>query len=245
MYDLSDFGLGEMTLLGAELRKIGAGYHSLEDASQAVARRFVEVFTDPHSGGSAIVLARCYKTHPLADLPADLESFARALLPGEELHAATPCLTLLGTFGDQPAWRSRAASNGHRAIPLSSETTVESLPMVSRLTRALGLRPADVVRPDPKFLLEKDRQGFNVFHVEQAVGSPYIPAQLGFVIPNGVRSVVGFGFVLPPTSVFATILFCRVHVTSAAAGLFKTLALSLKLALLPLAARPAFGPGPS
>ncbi len=43
MYDLSDFGLGEMTLLGAELRKIGAGYHSLEDASQAVARRFVEV----------------------------------------------------------------------------------------------------------------------------------------------------------------------------------------------------------
>jgi hypothetical protein len=83
-----------------------------------------------------------------------------------------------------------------------------------------------------------------VFHVENALGSPYIPAQASFVEPFGVRSVLGFGFVIPPTHVFATILFSRQAVAPAVAELFKTLTLSLKVALLPIAGRRIFD-GPS
>jgi hypothetical protein len=112
--------------------------------------------------------------------------------------------------------------------------------MVARLHGSLGLEARQLVHPDPGFLLEKDRAGFNVFHVEQALGSPFIPAQDSFVVPFAVQSVVGFGFVIPPTHVFSTILFSRQHIAPATAGLFKTLALSLKLALLPLVRKPVF-----
>jgi hypothetical protein len=240
MYDLGAFGLSEVTLVAAALRRLGKGVSSLEQASQRVARFFHDEFVDSSTGRSAVVLARCYKTHPLGDLPADVATFARGVFPDQVLDVDTQCLTLLGTFGDDPLWQSRIASRGHQAIPLANERTLESLPMVARLTHALGLEAREVVHPNAAFLLEKDRQGFNVFHVEEAMGSPYIPAQESFVQPFGVRSVVGFGFVFPPTHVFATILFSRQHIAAETADLFKTLALSLKLALLPLASGRVF-----
>ena len=240
MYDLATFGLSEMTLVGTALRRLGTDATSLEQASQRAARFFYEEFVESASGRPGFVLARCYKTHPLGDLPPDLTKFARAVFPNEALDPTTQCLTLLGTFGDEEAWKTRQASSGHKAIPLVSESAVQSLPMVKRLTQALGLESQQVIRPDPSFLLEKDRAGFNVFHVEEALESPYIPAQESFVKAHGVRSVVGFGFVLPPANIFATILFARRHIPPETADLFKTLALSLKLAMLPLAAGRVF-----
>jgi hypothetical protein len=240
VYDLRDFGLSEMMLVGAALRGAGKGSASLEQASQRVARYFVEEFVDGATGRSSFVLARCYKTHPFAGLPADLQQFARGVFPDQPLEPRTQCLTLLGSFGDDPAWQSRRGSSGHQTIPLTSERTVESLPMVARLTQAMGLAASELIRPDPSFLLEKDRQGFNVFHIEEALGSPYIPAQETFVRPNGVRSVIGFGVLVPPTHVYTTILFSRQHISAPTADLFKTLALSLKLALLPISTGPVF-----
>jgi hypothetical protein len=232
MYDLSQFELSEMMLVGTELRKVGRDATSFERACQDVAEFFYRSFADP-AGRPAFALARCYKTHPFGEMPPELAEFARGVFPERTPRADTQCLTLLGTFGDQPAWCARKTSNGHQAIPLIDEKIVEGLPMVARLTQALGLDALQVVNPDPTFLLEKDRQGFNVFHVEEALGSSYIPAQ-DFVRESQVRSVIGFGFVTPPRSVFATILFSRQLIAAHTAGLFKTLALSLKLALLPL-----------
>ena len=236
MYDLASFGLSEATLVGVHLRKIGEGKATLEDASQAVARFFHDQFRDPATGGSAFVLARCYQVQPLHELTPVLASYAREGFPNQQLDERTQCLTLLGTFGDQPEWQRRERSRGHRAIPLLDENALTNLPMVARLTEALGLRAAEVVRPDPAFLRERDREGFNVFYVDEASGSPYIPAQDQFVTPFGVRSVIGFGFVLPPDRIFTTILFARSHVSSHTADLFKTVALSLKLGLLRFAA---------
>ena len=50
-----------------------------------------------------------------------------------------------------------------------------------------------VVRPDRELLLGLDQRQYNVFHVPDANGSPFIPAQTEFVVPCGVRSVLGFG----------------------------------------------------
>jgi hypothetical protein len=236
MYDLSTFGLSEMTMVGAALRRVGSEASSIEETSQRAARLFCDKFVDPASGRSAFALARCYATLSLEQLPDELARFARGVFPDQPLAATTQCMTLLGSYGDKPAWQTRRGSTGHQAIPLATVAVLESLPMVARLTASLGLNAEQVVHPDPTFLLEKDRQGFNVFHVETALGSPYIPAQASFVDPLGVRSVVGFGFVLPPTHVYAVILFSREHISARTAALFKTLALNLKLALLPFAA---------
>lgn len=236
MYDLASFGLTEATLAGIHLRRIGDRVATLEDASQEVSRFFYEEFHDDATGDSDFVLARCYQTLPLGELSPELASYARAVFPDQRFDEDTRCLTLLGTFGGRPEWQRRERSHGHRAIPLADENTLASLPMVARLTESLGLRAAEVVRPDPAFLRERDREGFNVFYVENASGSPYIPAQDHFVAPFGVRSVIGFGFVMPPDRIFATILFARRHVSSATADLFKTVALSLKLGMLRFAA---------
>jgi hypothetical protein len=233
MFDLNRFELNEMTHLGATLRQLGRDAPTFERACQSVSELFWREFVDPASGQPAFALARCYKTHPYGEMPAELARFAKGVFPDRPIHPATQCLTLLGTFGDRDEWRSRHRSGGHQAIPLIDEHTVEGLPMVARLVQSLGIDAFDVVNPDPGLLLEKDRHGFNVFHVENAVGSAHIPAQ-DFVRSAGVRSVVGFGFVVPPASVFATILFSRQVISAETAHLFKALALSLKLALVPL-----------
>jgi hypothetical protein len=233
MFDLSQFELNEMTLVGAKLRRVGQDAPTFERACQAVSEFFWREFVDSATGQPAFALTRCYKTHPFGQMPPELSRFAAGVFPDRALSPTTQCLTLLGTYGDRDEWRSRLRSNGHQAIPLIDERTVESLPMVSRLVQALGINAFDIVNPDPTLLLEKDRQGFNVFHIESALGSAHIPAQ-DFVTSAGVRSVVGFGFVVPPASVFATILFSHQTISTDTANLFKTLALSLKLALMPL-----------
>ena len=72
-----------------------------------------------------------------------------------------------------------------------------------------------------------------VFHVEHAVGSPYIPAQQEFVIPFGIHSVLGFGGMLPSGNLFVVILFSKVHIPRETADMFKPLSLSVKLTVLP------------
>ncbi|MGE5296319.1 MAG: hypothetical protein ACM3VT_15965, partial [Solirubrobacterales bacterium] len=69
---------------------------------------------------------------------------------------------------------------------------------------------------------------FNVFHVPEAVGSPDIPEQAEFVIPHGVRSVLGFGGMLPGRDLFAVILFSQVPIPRSTAELFRPLALCVK-----------------
>jgi hypothetical protein len=57
------------------------------------------------------------------------------------------------------------------------------------------------------------------------------PAQ-DFVARYGIRSVVGFGEVLPSGDLFSMILFARVPVSASSADRCRTLALDLKSCLL-------------
>lgn len=47
---------------------------------------------------------------------------------------------------------------------------------------------------------------YGVFHVAEARESAYVPAQADFVVPYGIRSVVGFGGPLATGDLFAVIL---------------------------------------
>jgi hypothetical protein len=107
--------------------------------------------------------------------------------------------------------------------------------MIAQLVRQLGLEVAAVLRPDAHLIIDLEQRTFNVFYVEEALDSPFIPAQQQFVVPYKIRSVLGFGGILPTGDLFAVILFSHATIPPKTAELFKPLALSVKLALLSFA----------
>jgi hypothetical protein len=224
--------LSDAIRLGAELRTVGQGANSMEEVASRIARHLYARLVDDQ-GNPANALVRVYKSHRYGALPASLQDSVRATLGEASVSEEVRCLTLLGTAGSEAAWNHREQSAGHRAIPLPSEGAVERLPMILQLVRQLGLEVSQVVRPQPALILELDQATFNVFFVERARGSEHIPAQDNFVIPYAIQSVLGFGGMLPSGDMFAVIAFSKVALSRATADLFKTMALNVKLALLP------------
>ena len=76
--DLRTFTFAEMVDVGATLRRVAQGTASLESAAQHIARFFYDGFVDPATQRSGFVLARCFKTFALGELPADLQAVARS-----------------------------------------------------------------------------------------------------------------------------------------------------------------------
>ena len=105
--------------------------------------------------------------------------------------------------------------------------------MIAQLIGQFGLDLHSVVTPSQHVISDLEGKTYGVFHVENAVGSPYIPAQDDFVLPYGIQSVVGCGGSLRGANLFAIILFSRVHVSRDAAERFRTIALDVKSVLFP------------
>ena len=78
-----------------------------------------------------------------------------------------------------------------------------------------------------------EQKSYNIFYVPEARDCPHVPAQKEFVLPYGIKSVLGFGGLFPTGDIFVVIIFSNVAVSKEAVGLFRPLALSVKLALLP------------
>ena len=228
---LEDFGLSEMLRCSLGLRQAVRPAPTMEAAARAGCEfLFRELVSE--GGTPACALVRCYKTHLFKDLDAHLKAAASASLDrGTTPNSRLRCLTLLATTGVEPAWNDRRSSAGHQAIPLPTAAVVERAPMVAQLIRALGLDIATAIAPDNDIVRDLAGKTYGVFHVHEATGSPYIPAQ-DFVSRYGIRSVVGFGGVLPSGDLFAMILFARIPISASSADRFRTLALDLKSCLL-------------
>jgi signal transduction histidine kinase len=239
MYDLANFNLGTMTECGAALRRLGAGAASMEEVAGRIVRCLYDSFVDPVSNERALALARLFTTLSYADLDEGLRDSARAFLRqepgGPPARPDMKCLTLLATVGAQAAWNNRTRSAGHRAIPLSSANLVAQSPMIAQLIRQCGFDLGVLLAPGGDLLVDLEQRTYNVFHVPEARGSPFVPAQEDFVLPLGVRSVLGFGGLLPSGQLFAIIIFSRVLIARETANMFAPLALSAKIALLPFA----------
>jgi hypothetical protein len=227
-YDLSKFDLGDMLKCSLRLRETAMGAPTLEASAQRVCRFLYDELRGPETA-HACSLVRCYKTHPFSGLDSELQNFARQGLGGMPPMPTMKCLTLMATVGETASWNSRHLSRGHRAIPLPSPDIVEKAPMISQLIKELGMELTTVLQPSPEVVKELAGKRHGVFHVENALGSPYIPAQ-EFVTQYGIRSVVGFGGMLFTGDLFAVILFSTVQVPAAAADRFRTLALDVKSA---------------
>jgi hypothetical protein len=231
-FDFSRFALPDMTRCGIDLRRMGAGSTSMEETASRVVRYLYEGLRDPSRERTACALVRMFVTIPFESLEDEQQSFAAKILGKTPDRPTMKCLTLLATAGDLPDWNSRHTSRGHQALPLPSAEAVSRSPMIAQLIRQLGVEISTFLA-DSSLLIEAGQHTFNVFYVGNAVGSPVIPAQDEFVVPYGIRSVLGFGGLLPSGELFATILFSKTYIPREVADLFKTLALNVKVALLP------------
>jgi hypothetical protein len=220
---------------GRELRSIISASASFEHAAQRVCEALYEGLTADDAAERGCVLVRCYKTHPFGELPEHVRAFAeRAAGPGVMLESSTRCLVLFGSAGVEPAWNSPRRSQSHRAIPLASLALVERAPMIARLFEELGVPLEHVVSPSMALVPGIRTKAYGLFYVDDALQSPAVPAKQDFVIPFGVKSVIGFGGELPRGEMFATILFTRVSVPRSVADRFRGVALEMKSAFFVL-----------
>jgi two-component system, NtrC family, sensor kinase len=230
---ISKFGLREATDCTMALRKIGKNCRSMEEVAARIVELLYNRFSDETDMAREFTLVRLFKTHSYGKLDAGLKKFAEKCFPDEAISNTTKCLTLLATIGDLENWKSRENSKGHKAIPLSSEDVVNKLPMIRNLIKQLGLDVKTVINPDPEIIKDVSEKTYNVFLVPDALGSPYIPAQDEFIIPFHIKSVLGFGGVFPDGEIFVVIIFSKHFISEDVAALFKTIALSIKVSLLP------------
>lgn len=245
MHDLSRFTLKDMVICGATLRKLGEGATSLEEVADRVVQYFYTNLGEGQAGSPACALVRLFKTHPFKGLEPGLQEFVRRQLGRRPAWPDLKCFTLMATAGDRTEWNLRNQSRSFQAIPLVGEDFVPKFPMFSQLFAQLGVK-LEVTRGTAlDLLVDPQAKTFNVFHVPEALGSPYVPRQQDFVVPFGIRSVLGFGGLLPSGELFAVILFAKVPVPRETAELFEPLALCTKVALLPFDGGRIFRPKPA
>ena len=224
---LRDLSLTDVDACGAAIRELGTDASSRAQVAERIVKLFHERFREANDQG-AFSLVRCFETCGFEELDEQLQTIARGSCDGAP---GTRILRLIATAGDQAEWNDPRKSANHRAIPLPSVEALEQLPMISQVIRQLGVEVNRVLTPDASILL--NTVSTNVFHVPEAVGSPSIPVQQGFVIPFAIKSVVGFGDLLPDGRLFVVILFAKVPITQQVATLFSHFSLSVRIALLP------------
>ncbi len=233
MYSLASFSISDMTECVSELCKLGGGASSAQDVAQRIASYLYRQLGNDQTGQQDCVLVRCFLTRAYGELDPQSQDCARRALACGLGSVHMKCLTLFGTAGERPEWNERGRSRHYRSIPLTGNQSVAQFPMVSQLLQQLGVTLTSKTQSESDLLVDCAEQTCNVFYVPEAKGSPFVPAQEEFVIPFGIESVLGFGGVLPSKEFFSVVLFSKQKISREAAELFKPLAMSIKLALLP------------
>ena len=237
MHSLASFSISEMTECASELRKLGAGASSVQDVAQRIASYLYLQLGNDQTGRRDCALVRCFLTRPYRDLDPQSQNCARRALACGPGSLDMKCLTLFRTVGERPEWNERNRSKRYRSIPLADKQVLFQFPMVSQLLQQLGVDFTSKVQPKSDLLVDQTEHTVDVFHVPEAKGSPFLPAQEEFVIPFGIESVLGFGGVLPSKEFFTVIRFSKQKISRETAELCKPLTKSVTLALLPFDGR--------
>ena len=212
----------------------------MEEVAGRIVSKFDEWFHDPATGESSLVLGRLFKTHAYDDLPEELREVARRGVSDGNLKPDMKCLTLLGTTGVRPRWKSRALSENHRVIPLPSVEALTRFPMIMQLVRQFGLEAGECWRIGRPCWWTGTSGPSMSSTCRRRSTAPTSRRRTTSSSPFGVRSVLGFGGMLPGRDLFAVILFSRLSIPRSTAEFFRPLALCLKIALLPFVNRPIF-----
>ena len=169
------------------------------------------------SGGNTNALVRFYKIHPYKRLHQGLQGFAQGIL-GSAPSDDTNCLTMLATNGKMTAGNPNDLT---AADPI-------------RHRRRLGHEAR------PMLIGDMSEKTYNTFYVPESVGSPSIPTRDDFVIPNGIKLVLGFGGVLSSGELFVVIMSSKVSIPGDAVNKFSTTGAGVKEAVEPFVGNKVF-----
>ena len=234
MFDLTKFSIQDMSEVGDALQQLELKAKNIDELSDMMVQYFFDNIGDTQTGEKSSVLVRFFMTYPYSSLDAELQQSADKMLGGKPVDQDMKCLKLLGTAGVQPEWNSTVHSKGHRVIPLQNVEMVKKVfYMIYEFINQMGMDISNVLYPDTKLSSELEERIFNVYHVPEALGNPHIPAQKGFVVPFGVKSLLGFGGMLPTGNLFIMLIFSKTKIPRSTANLFKNIALHVRMAALP------------
>lgn len=242
LYNLQEFSLRSMTQCSAALRALGVGASSLEEVAGRVVRYFYEHMGFSPSPEPACALVRFFKTHPFGALDEGSRRYVVGLLGRQPDIPSTKCLTLMASAGLRPEWNDRTQSKHYKAVPITGDRFSMQFPMFSQLLTQCGVSVDALLPSGHELLVDEHEKSYNVFFVPRAAGSPYVPVQQEFVLRYGIQSVVGFGGLLPSGNLFTVILFTRAEIPRETVELFRTLALAVKVAVLPFDGNRVFAP---
>lgn len=232
MYDMTRFTPQDMAKCSLVLRQLGRNTASMEACSQKIVKFIYQHFCSSETGENSCVLVRLFKTHPYGELEDSLQQSVRRLMNHNSPASDMKCWTLLAAAGAEPQWNSRHTAAQNTAIGLVSAELVAQMPTISEIIRQFGLDIPTVIGTQRERFLQLESAVLNIFHVSEAKGSLLIPEQKSLIIPYQVKSVLGFGGLLPSGSLFAVEILLKVKISQNTAEMFKHLALSVKTALL-------------
>lgn len=231
MYDLTAFNLKNMTTLGVALRQMGMGASSMEEVANKIVRYLYENLGDG-TGKPISALVEFFITYPYQKLETELQQHVRHVLGMRPADPDLSCQTLLATVGEEPNWNDRRRSVYYKVLPLT-EGIVDDTPMFAQLSEVFDIVMKSRTKPNPESLVELEQKTYNVFYVPDAAGSDHVPEQEDFVIRYGLRSILGFYALLPSGNLFTVIVYSKTRIPSATTEFFKTLALNVKISILP------------
>jgi len=233
MYDLTNFSLQDMSKIGDDLQQLELKARNIDELSDMMVQYFFDNLVDTQTGEKSSVLVRLFMTYPYSSLDTELRQSVDKMLSAQPVQQDMKCLILSATAGVEPEWNSTANSKDHRVLPIQSEDMLKKNIMVHQFIQQMGIGISNVLNPDPKQSSALEGRVFNVYHIPDAIGNPYIPAQDEFVIPYGIKSAMGIGGMLPTGNLFALLIFSKTRIPRDTANLFKNIALNVRMAVLP------------
>jgi two-component system, NtrC family, sensor kinase len=234
MYDLDRFTLKDMTECGATMRKLGDGCHSMEEVAQRSVSHLYQHLGSGDKSDRACVLAHFFVTQLFGDLTTGLQRVVHSATD-ITLVRETPCLTMLGSIGSKPEWcRSDGAYKAEDVLALPDPALSERYPVVAQLIARFDLPGAFSVPYNPDLFVEEPGRSYDVFYLpDVSKEAALFSTQEDFFHDHKIKSVVGFGGLLPSRNLFAIIVYSNVPISKQVALAFRPFALNTKIALLP------------
>jgi len=158
----------------------------------------------------------------------------RAFALVQFFHASSNTLSMLAAAG---ANTNEKETLEDQTVQLYNGTP--SSPIVMQMLSAFGVIKEIPALPKAELLVDGDQKQYNVFYIPDAQTSLLFAQQGEFVERFGIKSVIGYGGLLPSGRIFACLMFAKVLIPTQTAQLFKPFALNTKLAVLPFDGDPS------
>lgn len=196
--------------LGRWLWQESGQYSTHEAISQFVVETLYREFVV--DGNPQLALVRVFRLVHADDLPTKL----RALVPADDHYV----FTLTGSYGMEANWCHRTRSAAHQAISLNRIAFTDNVPMFLDIFDQLSIN-MDRLRDAGEVTMHGYKGSY---YIPDAPQHNSLADQDNFIVPYGIRSVIGFGGHIQDLnreqSLFILAAFARVPITADAADHF-------------------------